>query len=290
MSGDVNYSGQGAYSDSGHNYWNAVVGNGTTSSGLLSDGTTASSITLTATYGAGGGGVYTGDSQGANGTPSGLFAPFEDNKASASNTNTLNNVPAGTYALYLYGNNGGTNDSDRGTTFTVWTASTSPTSLSTVNQHADYNTFVQGVNYVVFTNIVVGSAGVIDIAWTANTAATNIINPQTEGMFNGLQLVSAGGFGGAIQSRVITSPSPLSIQSVSAAQGLTLQWPDSGTGIQSSPKTSGAELSQQNLYYTPDLTSPVVWTLITNTPVLSNGQWTITLPTDTNSKGFYQLR
>ena len=285
-SGDVNYSGQGAYSDSGHNYWNAVVGNGTTSSGLLSDGTTASPITLTDTYGAGGGGLYTSDAQGANGTPSGLFAPFEDNKNSTFNTNTLNNVPAGTYSLYLYGNNGGASDSDRGTTFTVWTASTSASSLSTVNQQADANIFVKGVNYVVFTNLTLTSTGTINIKWTANTAATNIINPQTEGMFNGLQLVSAGGFGGAIQSRVITSLASLTIQSASG-QGLTLQWPDN-SGAKS--KTSGAELSQQNLYYTPNLTPPVVWTLVTNLPTYSNGQWTLTLPPSTDSEGFYQLQ
>ena len=183
VGGAVSYSGQGAYSDPGNNYWNAVVTNApyTTSGGLLSDGASTSPITLTAPYGAGGGAIYTGDAQGANGTPSGLFAPFEDNKNSTFNTNTLNNVPAGTYNLYLYGNNG-TSDSDRGTTFTVWTTSTSATSLSTANVQADFNTFVKGVNYVVFSNIVVGASGVIDIAWTGNTAATNIINPQTEGI------------------------------------------------------------------------------------------------------------
>jgi alpha-L-fucosidase 2 len=192
VSGYVNYSGQGAYSDSGHNYWNPVVTSSpyTTPPGTNSDGVTTSLITLTAPYGAGGGGVYTGDPQGANGTPAGLFAPFESDKSSTTEINTLNNVPAGIYNLYLYGDNGDSGDSDRGTTFTVSTASTSATSLSTANLSADADTFVQGVNYVKFTNIVVGTNGVITIAWTANTAATNTINPQTEGIFNGLQLVT----------------------------------------------------------------------------------------------------
>ncbi len=290
VSGSVNYSGQGAYSDAGHNYWNAVVTTSpyTTSGGLLSDGTTASSITLTATYGAGGGGVYTGDPQGANGTPSGLFAPFEDNKTSASNTNTLNNVPAGTYSLYLYGDNA--DDADRGTTFTVWTASTSATSLSTVNLLADANTFVKGVNYVVFTNLVLTSTGTINIKWTANTAATDTFNPQTEGMFNGLQLVSGAN---GNQPQLVLAPQtstsvPLSIQSFSAAQGLTLQWPSNGSQANEA-KALGAT-SQPNLYYTPNLVPPVVWTLVTNTPALSNGQWIVTLPTGTNGSGFYQLQ
>jgi hypothetical protein len=43
----VNYVGQGALSDPGNNYWNPVVFSGTTSGGLLSDGVTSSSITLT---------------------------------------------------------------------------------------------------------------------------------------------------------------------------------------------------------------------------------------------------
>ncbi len=189
VGGFVNYSGQGAVVDTGNYYWNVVVGNGTTTSGLLSDGVTASPITLMDTYGAGGGAVYTGDGQGANGTPGGLFSPFEDNKNSTFNTNTLNNVPAGTYNLYLYGDNG--SDADRGTVFTVWTASTGASSLSTANLPADSGKFVKGVNYVEFTNLTLASAGTINIAWTANTAVNNsaIGGINTEGIFNGLQLI-----------------------------------------------------------------------------------------------------
>src|SRR5271154_1685326 len=119
VSGYVKYSGQGALSDSGNNYWNPVVTSSpySTPPGTNSDGVTTSLITLTAPYGAGSGAVYTGDPQGANGTPAGLFAPFESDKNATSETNTLNNVPAGAYNLYLYGDNG--NSADRGTTFTV---------------------------------------------------------------------------------------------------------------------------------------------------------------------------
>lgn len=70
----------------------------------------------------------------------------------------------------------------------MWTASTPASSLGTSNVQADANIFVQGVNYVEFTNLTLVSTGVINIAWTGNTTATNYHNPQTEGIFNGLQL------------------------------------------------------------------------------------------------------
>ena len=44
--GFTNYSGQGAYSDPGNNFWNAIVNNGTTAAGNYSNGT-SSPITLT---------------------------------------------------------------------------------------------------------------------------------------------------------------------------------------------------------------------------------------------------
>src|SRR3974390_778453 len=65
--GAANYSGQGAYPDPGNNYWNPVVGNGTTGpNSYLSDGVTPSSITLTSQMG----GAY--GTQGTQGTPAGL--------------------------------------------------------------------------------------------------------------------------------------------------------------------------------------------------------------------------
>ncbi|HTB84154.1 MAG TPA: glycosyl hydrolase family 28-related protein [Candidatus Sulfotelmatobacter sp.] len=45
-----------------------------------------------------------------------------------------------------------------------------------------------------------------------------------------------------------------------------------------------------NLYWTPSLTAPISWFRLTNAPVYTNGQWIITLPTGTNSAGFYQLQ
>src|SRR5580692_392193 len=129
--GAANYSGQGAYSDPGNNFWNSIAGGHTTpATNLLSDGVTASPITLTSQLG----GTY--GTQGTQGTPAALQQPYEYN-SSVLRTDTLNNVPAGTYNLYLYGiNNTGT----RGTIFTVSTSLMPPISESTVNTPASLTT------------------------------------------------------------------------------------------------------------------------------------------------------
>ncbi|MDB6064414.1 MAG: uncharacterized protein JWR26_622 [Pedosphaera sp.] len=175
--GGTNYSGQGACSDPGHNYWNAIVGGGTTgATNRLSDGVTGSPITLTSQLGG------TFGTQGAQGTPAGLQQPYEYNNAIVR-TNALNNVPAGTYYLYLYGiNNTGT----RGTTFTVSTAAMAPVSKSTINTPASLTTFTLGADYVVFSNMVVSTAGPITFTWTANPNVT--VAGNNEGDLNGLQL------------------------------------------------------------------------------------------------------
>lgn len=45
-----------------------------------------------------------------------------------------------------------------------------------------------------------------------------------------------------------------------------------------------------NLYWTPNLRPPVIWTRLTNAPTFTNGQWTVPLPVGTNSAGFYRLQ
>lgn len=176
--GGVNYSGQGAYSDPGHNYWNPIAGGGTTGpTNRLSDGVTPSPITLTSSLG----GTY--GTQGAQGKPAGLQQPYEYNNV-ALQTDTLNNVPAGTYDLFLYGiNNTGT----RGTLFTVSTPVMSPVSQGTVNTPASLTNFTLGADYVVFSNVVVGAAGAITFSWIGNPNV--ILSGNNEGDLNALQLV-----------------------------------------------------------------------------------------------------
>ncbi len=187
---NVNYVGQGAFSNPGHNYWNPVANNGTTSAGVLDDGATASLITLTSheqfTYNAGGG---------VQGQPVGLEAAYEGATSSGTENNSLNNVPPGTYDLYIYGVNGAGGNHDRGTRFTVWSDLTPTNTLNTFNTLGNFNKFVEGDDYVVFRNVQVGAGGTINFSYVANALAGNGQNgspnppPNTESDFNGLQLV-----------------------------------------------------------------------------------------------------
>jgi len=171
--GGGNYSGQGVHSDPGNNYWNPIALNGTTTGGLLSDGVTPSAITVTApnlnTYAGNNFGGATGSEL--------LFNPFAYSESSY--TLTLNNVPAGTYNLYLYGMNG--SGGGGSTEFTVG-------GISITNiYNTDATTFVQGTDYGVISNIVLASVGTI----TIGAAATGLGSGQpNEVDFNGLQLAT----------------------------------------------------------------------------------------------------
>jgi hypothetical protein len=176
--GATNFFGQGAYAEPGNNFWNPVLGGGTTSAtNLLSDGVTHSPITLTSQLGG------TFGTQGAQGTPAALQQPYQYNNA-VRRTNTLNNVPAGTYDLYLYGiNNTGT----RGTTFTVSTPAMGTVTGSTVNTPGSLTRFTPGADYAVFRNVVLATAGNITFTWTGNPNVA--LAGNNEGDFNALQLV-----------------------------------------------------------------------------------------------------
>lgn len=179
--GGLNYSGQGGLSDPGNNYWNPIAPKSTASGNFISDGVTASTITLTdnspGSYNPG---------QGAQGTPGGLEAPFLYESSSSVITNTLNNVPVGVYNLYLYGKNDDGGDANRGTTFTAFTSTSPSITQSTVNSLT--TTFIQGNDYVVFPNLIVGTDRKITFTYTANPLAGGV-SGNGEGDFNGLQLV-----------------------------------------------------------------------------------------------------
>ncbi len=177
--GGVNYSGAGAANDSGI-YWNAIAYQGTTASGAIaSDGITPTAITLTdaslGNYNSG---------QGTQGTPGGLESPYAYANGNGTATESLNNVPAGAYNLYLYGKN--YPYADRGTAFSVSVGSTSYGTQSTVC--SSDSTFQLGNDYVVFTNVVVGAGGG-NITFTYTSGA----HGGGEGDFNGLQLINAAG-------------------------------------------------------------------------------------------------
>jgi autotransporter-associated beta strand protein len=177
--GAVNYSGPGAAPDPGL-YWNAIAYQSTSSGGLLSDGATTSPVTLTDTSP-----NYYNPGQESQGTPGGLEAPYAYENNGTPATESLNNVPAGTYNLYLYGKN--YPYSNRGTTFSVSVGSTSYGSQSTVGSST--TSFTLGNDYVVFSNVVVTAGETITFTYAANTA----VSGNGEGDFNGLQLVNQAG-------------------------------------------------------------------------------------------------
>ncbi len=177
--GAVNYSGAGAAPDPGV-YWNALAYQGTTSGSLLSDGVTASPITLTDASR-----NNFNPGQGAQGTQGGLEAPYAYENNGTPVTDTLNNIPAGKYNLYLFGKN--YPYSDRGTTFSVSVGSTAYGSQSTVCSST--TAFTPDNDYVVFSNLVAAANGTITFSYAANTG----VSGNGEGDFNGVQLVNQAG-------------------------------------------------------------------------------------------------
>ena len=235
--GGTNYAALGAYPDvSGHTYWNPISGTtGTTTATCTnSDGVTTSAITLTMDadgVAVGGGntavGAY-GTYDNSAGTPTNTPPALEDDYIYLNNvtspafvqtivTNTLNNVPSGTYNLYLYGNNGGNStgfngtfkQNDWGTIFIVSSDMTSATILSTTNR-SPATSFVQGADYVVFSNVVVGAGGFINIAWTPNTNISGLFG-VFQCSFNGLQLVAV--------TAAAAGPRPFEISSLLTGNG-----------------------------------------------------------------------
>lgn len=220
--GATSYSGQGAYSNPGDNYWNTIPGSdGTTGGGfgdLLSDGATYTSITLSL----GSYQTYNNGSQGAQGTPGGLLAPFILENNGTPVTGTFNNVPVGTYDLFLYGYN--YPDGDRGTTFTASAGGVSDGSLSTVGLNVDAaggtaleTAFTEGVDYVEFTGLDLTQVGDIDFTFAANSS---IDRPSGLGDYSGAN--GEGDFNGAQLVQIVPEPSTLTLAGLGGFCGLLM--------------------------------------------------------------------
>ncbi|HEY1789049.1 MAG TPA: hypothetical protein VGJ73_12885 [Verrucomicrobiae bacterium] len=177
----TNYVGQGGYSDPGNNFWNPYAIGGTTGAGTNSDGATASPITVSDNNVPGN--SYEHGSTHFVGITN-LESPYLYAKSSGTPslvTDTLNNVPQGTYNLYLYGKNAGYNSDS--TLFSVSVGATSYGSQTITN--AGDSVFTLNNDYTVFSNIVVStSGGTITFTYAPNTVRT------TEGDYNGVQLVT----------------------------------------------------------------------------------------------------
>jgi hypothetical protein len=146
----------------------------------------------------------------------------------------------------------------------------------------------------------------VTLTWTASPAATsyNVERSATNGgpytviasnvtvaaytdigLSNGatyyyvISSVSALGEGGNSAQASATPIAPIALAGTSSFnRQIVLSWTTNGNG------------AGWTLYYTSDLTPPATWVPVTNTAVLSNTQWSVTLPTGANSGGFYRLQ
>jgi hypothetical protein len=235
-------------------YWNAIADNTTNSNSLLGDGVTPSPIVFANTdlngapgyspVGPGGGAAYPN-----YGNFWALLLPYQHDGvntgggASSTETNTLYNVPPGTYNLYLYGINGtpdiaaayADSQDDRGTIFKAWSDLTS-LKISTDVNATNSGYFVRGNNYVLIKNVVT-SNGVISFSYQANTTVYAKYNGATklgsnaEGDFDGLQLVFVS---------TNTTPIPSSVT-------ITNLFPNGNYQYQSSPTLSFNALSTNGI-------------------------------------------
>ncbi len=168
------YSGQGAYSDPGNNYWNSFT---TTAGGtnlLASDGVTATTISFSVA------GISSGQ-VGFGGTPSfagNLLADYYYVGGTTPATFTIGGLtPGHDYQVYIYSQPGSSGVTDRDATITLESASQNLTARS-------INSFQEGVNYVVFN---VSSIG-------GTTLSGSFVGSLggNEAELNGLQIVDLG--------------------------------------------------------------------------------------------------
>jgi len=125
-----------------------------------------------------------------NGTPSFLLLESAENSGAGLNeVFTLQNVPPGTYGLYLYGANFNNN---AGTLFSVNSGTAHNGIDATLNSGigAPAATYVEGQNFVIFENVSADVSSNITITATANPAAgVGNGNVTNEIDVNGFQLI-----------------------------------------------------------------------------------------------------
>ncbi len=212
------YKGQGVYSDPGNNIWNPFPGSsGVTTALAFTSASNQTLVTATLKFGFNNGAA----NNTTNGTPSWLLA-YEDGVNTnlpggmvvPTGTLKINDLPQGTYKLYLYGAN---YDNNRGSVF-----ATSPTNggaadngiTGTVNgsiigQNAIANgvcTFAEGDNYVLFTNVTTDASGAITVTYIPNPSGAL----TGEAPFNGVQVIG----------NIIVRPT-LTIQALGSTQIIT---------------------------------------------------------------------
>ena len=181
------YSGQGAYSDPGNNYWNSInPGNFNSPSSLkASDGTTNTGVTFTPQF------LDMGQGEGWAlnyfwGGPGGPLAPalmgdyWYTGGQPGYSFSIGGLTPGSTYQFYFYSAVGGNEWlRSRSAIFTLDGASQFVNGYSSAQQGGElYSSFVLGDNYLVF-----------EATTNASSLAGSFYSPGEEAEFNGLQIV-----------------------------------------------------------------------------------------------------
>ncbi|HEV2436633.1 MAG TPA: LamG-like jellyroll fold domain-containing protein [Verrucomicrobiae bacterium] len=251
------FIGQGAYPDPGNNLWNAFSATSGVSTGpALSSSSNQTLVSATLIFGFNNGSTTST----TNGTPSWLLS-YED----GVNTNspgigngtdigpegqlTINDLPQGTYKVYLYGAN---YDGNRGSVFTLAPANGGAAdggTNGTINGSiigtgaisAGVCRFAEGDNYVFFTNVVADSFGNITVTYVPNPAGVL----TGEAPIDGVQVIGAVRPTLAIQKQganVIISWNPVTgvLQSAASVSG-----PYSDILGSTSPYTNAVSGTQQ---------------------------------------------
>jgi hypothetical protein len=143
------------------------------------------------------------------------------NGTTPTGTFEFDNVPSGTYTLYLYS---GAPNYDRGAAFTVSSGSAfNGVSNATNNPSHAAKNFVLGENYVVFTNVVPAS-GVITGTWGA--VSNSFSGLSGEGDLSAMQLVTG-------------NHPPVSPKLALSAKVVTVSWTPIDGVLQSAPTAAG---------------------------------------------------
>ena len=120
------------------------------------------------------------------------------------------------------------------------------------------------------TNIVLGGSG---------SARTVNVTPKPGGTGSSLiTLTVSDGTSSTSTAFTVTvfDPGAVVLGIASAGSGLSFNWP--------------GNIGQWGVYGATNLSPPVVWLPVSGAPVLSNQQWTLTVPVRTNAAGFYRLQ
>lgn len=167
----TNFSGQGAFADPGHDFWNDVSSATGGSGFLASDGVTSTGISILVS--------------GANGIGTGGNAPFADLLlfdylfvvSPSPVAFTISGLTAGqSYQFYFYSQAGGSGTTDRAAIFTLEGNTQSLTGFLA-------GAFVEGTNFVQFQVTPSGTS-------LSGTFARDLANSSNEAEFNGLQIIA----------------------------------------------------------------------------------------------------